>query len=179
MCLSKLSTYVKEFNIVCEFTQHIKLHSNKANYRYQYGVPECSRQYVKIAVLKTHMYRDHKEDVPLRNSQQPCTPIQCNLCTVRCETSSLLVCHLRSHLLEGLHIECPFRGCDRRFSVLSSFASHLSKKHRNDSVEHVENPSNVGRPVASESVSHCEPFNVNYSDDEQEVPVAVDGSLFL
>ena len=44
-------------------------------------------------------------------------------------TSSLLVCHLRSHFHEGLRIECPFRGCDRRFSVLSSFASHLSKKH--------------------------------------------------
>ena len=80
---------------------------------------------------------------------------------------------------EGLHIECPFRGCDRRFSVLSSFASHLSKKHRNDSVEHVENPSNVGRPVTSESVSQCEPSNVNYSDDDQEVLVAVDEFLFL
>lgn len=81
------------------------------------------------------MYRDHKPDVPLRNSQRPCTPIQYDFCAVRCETSSLLVCHLRSHLREGLHIECPFRGCDRRFSVLPSFASHLSKKHQD--VHHV------------------------------------------
>ena len=152
MFLCKLSMCGKEFNRVCEFTQHIKLHSNSANYRYQCGVPDAPDGMLKITVLKAHMYRDHKADVPLRNSQRPCTPIQCDFGAVRCETSSLLVCHLRSHLHEGLHIECPFRGCDRRFSVLSSFASHLSKKHRNDSVEHVENPSNVGKPVTSELV---------------------------
>ncbi|KAL7399713.1 hypothetical protein ABVT39_000612 [Epinephelus coioides] len=60
---------------------------------------------------------------------------------------------------------------------MSSSQSHAaSRKHNNDSVEHVD-PSNVERPVASESVSQCEPSN--HSDDEQEVPLAIDESLFL
>ncbi len=98
-------------------------------------MPECPRTYFKLTALKAHMYRDHKADGPLRNSQQPLcdTPVQCDFCSVRCE-SSFLVCHLRTHLREGLQVRCPFRGCDSKFTVVSSFAYHISMKHKNESV---------------------------------------------
>lgn len=175
----KFSLCGKEFDKVCEYTQHIKLHSNTANYRFACGVPECSRQYAKLPALKAHMYRDHKAVTPSSSSGDNlvCTPLACDICAVQCESSSSLVIHLRSHLRCGLHVECPFRGCNARFSVLSSFASHVSKKHRNDCVEH-ENPCSVERPDASESMRESEIYVSNYSD-EQEVPLAVDESLFL
>lgn len=120
MFLCKFSMCGSVFDTVLKFNQHIELHNNSANYVYQCGVPECPRTYFKLTALKAHMYRDHKADGPLRNSQPPLcdtTPIQCEFCAVRCESSSL-VCHLRSHLQEGLQVLCPFRGCDIRFTIV-------------------------------------------------------------
>lgn len=149
MFYCKFSTCGSVFDTVLKFIQHIKLHNSSANHVYQCGVPEYQRTYFKITALKAHMYRDHKADWPLWNSQLPfCdSPIQCDFCAVRCESSSL-ACHLRSHLQEGLQVRCSFRGCDSKFTVGSSFVSHISRKHKNESVVHVD-PSNVERCVAT------------------------------
>ncbi|KAF3844341.1 hypothetical protein F7725_020856 [Dissostichus mawsoni] len=57
----KFSTCEHVFENVIQFFQHIKLHSNAPNYHYQCGVPDCTQMYRKATVLKTQMYRDHKE----------------------------------------------------------------------------------------------------------------------
>lgn len=76
----------------------------------------------------------------------------------------------------GLQVRCPFRGCDSKFTVVSSFASHISRKHKNESVVHVD-PSNVERCVAMEYFPQCAPSD--HSDDKPEETLAVDESLFL
>lgn len=78
----KFSTCGSVFDTMLKFVQHIKLHNNSTN---QCGVPEYPRTYFKLTALKAHMYRDHKADWPLRNSQLPLcdTPIQCDFCAVR------------------------------------------------------------------------------------------------
>ncbi len=76
---------------------------------------------------------------------------------------------------EGLQVQCPFRGCDSKFTVVSSFASHISRKHKNESVVHVDH-SNMERCIATEYFSQCAPYD--HSDDEPEETVAVDESLF-
>ncbi len=59
---------------------------------------------------------------------------------------------------------------------MSSFAYHISRKHKNESVVHVD-PSNVEKYVATQSFPQCAPYD--HSDDEPEETVAVDESLFL
>lgn len=168
------------FDTVSEFNQHIKLHSNSANYVYQCGVPECQRTYLKFTALKAHMYRDHKTNGTLRSSQPLLgdTLIKCDFCAVSCETSSL-VCHMRSHLQGGLRVQCPFQGCDRKFTLVSSFASHVSRKHKNNIVDHGDT-SDVERCVASDSLNQCPPSD--HSDEPEEpfaAAAAVDESIFL
>lgn len=66
---------------------------------------------------------------------------------------------------EGLQVRCPIRGCDSKFTVVSSFASLISRKHKTEGVVHVD-PSNVERCVATESFPQCAPSD--HPDDEPE-----------
>lgn len=34
------------------------------------------------------------------------------------------------HIKEGRTIVCPFKQCDKTFTVVSTFTSHLSRKHK-------------------------------------------------
>lgn len=168
---------------VMQFTQHIKLHSNASNYQYQCGVPECSRKYHKFTVLKAHMYRDHRAERPLRKDcQQSDTPLKCvvQMCAVRCDMLTSFISHLKSHINEGLEIKCPFRGCDHNFTVMSSLASHVSRKHRDNGIEHLDD-SILDRGVSTEPLSQSSlPFpDGSYEDgsdepDEPDELLAVD-----
>lgn len=61
-------------------------------------------------------------------------------------------------------------------SFVSSFASHISRKHKNESVVHVD-PSNVEMCIATEYFPQCAPSD--HSDDEPKETLAADESLFL
>lgn len=181
----KFSTCEHVFENVIQFFQHIKLHSNAPNYHYQCGVPDCTQMYRKATVLKTHMYRDHKETGScLRRSKPFKTPLKCvaQSCTFKCDTFTSLVNHLNSHLKKGLETKCPFRGCDCRFTVRSSFASHVSRKHTSRCVEDLDD-SVLDKSVPTEPLSQPEPShscsNISDEQHEQEVPFAVDETLFL
>lgn len=190
-CLVFLSCFVIMFHCkfnrcdhvsdtVMQFTQHIKLHSNASNYQYQCGVPECSRKYRKFTVLKAHMYRDHRAERPLRKDcQQSDTPLKCvvKMCAVRCDMLTSFISHLKSHINEGLEIKCPFRGCDHNFTVMSSLASHVSRKHRDNGIEHLDD-SILDRGVSTEPLSQSSlPIpDGSYQDgsDEPDELLAVD-----
>lgn len=46
-----------------------------------------------------------------------------------------LICHLKGYLQQGRKIGCRLRGCDKTFSVKSTFASHISRAYRKSSFE--------------------------------------------
>ena len=126
---------------VVQFIQHTKLHSNTPHYHYQCGVPDCTRLYRRAAVLKTHMYRDHRgPGSTLQHCKTFDTPLKCAAltCAFQCDALTSLVKHLKSHIKDGLETKCPFRGCDRSFTVASSFASHVSRKHTSRRVEDLD-----------------------------------------
>ena len=59
--------------------------------------------------------------------------------TLKCQNTSCseksrdlvsFLAHLRGHAEDGIPVSCPFRGCEKSFSIKSSFSSHLSRKHR-------------------------------------------------
>ncbi|KAF3833220.1 hypothetical protein F7725_026885 [Dissostichus mawsoni] len=75
----------------------------------------------------------------------------------------------------------PFRGCDCRFTNVMTFASHISRKHRRaeDSVLDylVLDKSITTESLPEPSQSYSEAAGEH--DDETEVPLAVDETLFL
>uniref|UniRef100_A0A3B1IPE7 C2H2-type domain-containing protein n=1 Tax=Astyanax mexicanus TaxID=7994 RepID=A0A3B1IPE7_ASTMX len=58
-------------------------------------------------------------------------------CQFECSYLKGLISHLKDHIKQGRKINCPFRRCEKTFSVKSSFASHLSRAHKNSSVGHL------------------------------------------
>ena len=187
-CKFSLCEHVSETTV--QFIQHAKLHSNTPNYHYLCGVPYCTRMYRKATVLRAHMFREHKQP---RYCKPLSTPLKClaQSCAFKCETVNSLVKHLNSHSEEGLEIKCPFRGCDCSFTVASSFASHVSRKHRSRGIEDLDDSvldtsvptETLSRSVLAEPLSQPEPshscLDISDKQPEQEMQLAVDETLFL
>lgn len=53
-----------------------------------------------------------------------------DFCSTKCEDIQGLLLHLKSHITEGKTVLCPFRQCDKKFTVKSPFTSHVSRKHK-------------------------------------------------
>lgn len=55
-------------------------------------------------------------------------------CTFKSPHFSSLCEHLKLHIRDKKKVVCPFSACQKLFSVISSFTSHISRKHAKDSV---------------------------------------------
>lgn len=165
---------------VVQFIQHTKLHSNTPNYRYQCGISQCTRMYNKDSVLKAHMYRDHKGSGPSLSKQFD-APLKCvaQSCEIVCNSLTSLIKHLKSHIREGLKIKCPFRECSSTFTVESSLAAHISRKHKH--VEDLDDSMSTGSAPTEQFCISNQPCLETPDEDrfECEEPFAVDESLFL
>lgn len=122
------------------FTHHMKLHSNAPNCPFTCGVPGCTRAFSKFAAFKSHLYRDHdgyKSHRSDRDEQIGTTLIcQTDFCQITFTNLKEFLNNLKAHIQEGRKITCPFRGCEKTFGVKSTFASHISRIHKNSSAEH-------------------------------------------
>ena len=54
-----------------------------------------------------------------------------------CSDIQDLVVHLRNQIKEGLSVSCPFVNCTKEFDEKKSFSSHVSRYHRDFSVDSV------------------------------------------
>ncbi|KAF3837959.1 hypothetical protein F7725_009727 [Dissostichus mawsoni] len=167
----KFSTCEHVFENVIQFIQHIKLHSNAPNYRYQCGVPDCTLMYRKATVLKTHMYRDHKEPSScLRRSNPFKTPLKCvaQSCTFKCDTLTSVDWKPNAH--------SEVATADLQFDPV---LPHMFPGNTSRCVEDLDD-SVLDKSVPTEPLSQPEPsHNISDEQHEQEVPFAVDETLFL
>lgn len=44
---------------------------------------------------------------------------------------------LKTHIREGKEASSPFRYCDKKFVTVSTFSSHVSRKHKDSSEQHL------------------------------------------
>lgn len=171
-----------ESNNIVGFTKHMKGHSNVPNCCFTCGVPDCSRAFTKFAAFKSHLYRDHKgyqkSSKGARFEQIETTLIcQIGYCHFTCTTLNDLFRHLQDHIKKGREIKCPFKSCERTLSVKSTFASHISRTHKNSPPE-LLNEAVFANPQQHE----CQPCT---SQDESEGPQpcevfeSVDEDFFL
>lgn len=114
-----------------------------------------------------------------------------DFCTVRCDSVKNLLSHLKGHIREGRTVSCPFRNCDKRFIVVSTFSSHLSRTHQKYLVRDVSSfsTSDSGAVAQAECLGEqAESMNMhdNVLDDADRenkqsdvFPERSDKSLFL
>lgn len=169
----------------------MKLHSNAPNCLFTCGVPDCTRAFRKFAAFKSHLYRDHKGYQRSRKSDRfertdtTYRPIcQIEFCQIKCTNLKEFINHLKVHIEEGREIKCPFRGCEKKFGVKSTFASHMSRTHKNSTAEHINEAifTNASQPLSQPSTSQIENDEQPENDEEPESDElfdSVDEELFL
>ena len=108
----------------------LSVHRNVANFSFPCGVPECSRHFRKYAAFRSHVYRDHKFHHSSRCIKNVTFLCQVPFCSYECTSVTEFLAHLKNHILQKLTISCPFKNCDKSFSVKSSFTAHISRCHR-------------------------------------------------
>ena len=145
-----------ECTTVLAYVRHTRIHKNIPNSVFKCVVPDCKKTFQSFAAFKSHAYRHHKVNKPVvRPRLCGATDLTCHVdfCSVTCENLTSFFSHLRIHIKEGKIVSCPFRQCEKQFRVLSTFTSHMSRKHRNSSEDGLVN-SVVRASVEKPSTSH-------------------------
>ncbi|KAJ8667819.1 hypothetical protein QAD02_009482 [Eretmocerus hayati] len=103
------------------------------------GFNLCEKTFQNEKNLRLHLQAAHDALVTVENPQSNscansagkfCCTI--NVCRKEFDRFSLLSKHLKYHLKAKEQIKCPFKGCKNEYSAITSFTSHLTKKHRKD-----------------------------------------------
>lgn len=172
------------------FLRHIKLHRNIANSLYKCGFPDCKCAFKQVRVLKSHVYRHHRQK---EKGQSVCPDISliCHVdfCDVQCDGLSSFFRHLKTHITEGAMVTCPFRFCEKTFTVKSTFTSHLSRNHKSCTEGNLlgsiteapfVNPGSSQQTNEKDQPSGV--LSVSFPDDAEEIevcPEIADETLFL
>ncbi|XP_039315484.1 uncharacterized protein LOC105205425 isoform X2 [Solenopsis invicta] len=184
--------------------KHLDHHIYHRNITYFYycGYDRCKKCFQSGTYLRAHLRRTHglhskKHETFLsiafsadERGKFVCT---INICKKKFDNFHLLIKHLKKHINKNQQIQCPFRNCKRRYFVLSSFTSHISKIHKNryDQAEivTVENPvveseeslNNTLLEIDDQPnmiVQH-EPYNAQYDADESDLFLKNVGQFYL
>lgn len=128
----------------CEFSsnslishlEHHKFHRHISPYIFC-GFNACTKFFKHEIHLKKHLLRSHHLSLKIENPVTISTANKhgkfictVNLCQKQCDKFSVLLKHLKSHINRKQAIICPFSKCNKKYSILSSFTGHLTKKHR-------------------------------------------------
>lgn len=156
---------------------HQGLHKNEPNYQYACCMESCKFQFRNCNAFKCHVYRHHWRSSTVSQSHTLQSPFLCQLphCQKQLMDLKDLLCHLKSHISRREVVNCPFKDCDKTFSVTSSFTAHLASscwKHKNLTALHVSS-SYCPASVPSESQSSVAESRADEGsvDDEPEADV--------
>lgn len=136
-----------------EYVLHCRLHRNEPRAIFKCVAGDCKQSFSKYGAFKSHFYRRHNSCTAAVTAHAVVnTDLICSvsLCSYQCQDVASFVAHLKNHIKEGRAVYCPVRGCKSVFHVMSSFTSHMSRKHRNCSVNSI---TDSHRPSASEILS--------------------------
>ena len=122
------------------------------NLKFKCGYLSCPASYKSYSALYTHCKRHHfvirkncqlignvSADKNLKFSSVnsvssfPASMVYCTVpcCEQLCTDFKDLLKHLKTvHLSMNCEIQCPFSNCSSKYSILSSFTSHISRCHR-------------------------------------------------
>lgn len=117
---------------VKKYVEHIQLHSNLPKVRLPCCFQSCLKTTSTYAALRQHIGREHNRRQMLNikitagDEKLRCSFPSC--CTVF-QNHGNMIKHLKLHIREGKLVECPMRGCGKKYRVVPSFTSHLNRDH--------------------------------------------------
>lgn len=108
-------------------------HSCIPNASFECVFPGCRRTFQKFRTFKSHSYCHCRRQST--STLWSVIDLTCHvgLCSSKCENTQSFYSHLKVHIRERKEVACPFRNCDKRLKVQSSFSSHISRKHKKSS----------------------------------------------
>ena len=120
--LASVHSCEPNFQVVCNFSK---------------AVGSCCSVFNSVASFRSHIYRYHNsllfglhhEDCIVR------TEIQCPVCGDVLSSLRHLSSHYREHCEHGIAVQCLVKHCDSSFNVISSYTAHMSRIHKNVSID--------------------------------------------
>lgn len=138
----------------------------------------CACTFSTFNSLKVHLSRIHSDiRVASGNSHELNInqAFHCPICEFRQPfVEREMLTHLRAHLRQKEVVPCPFRGCNFKTNVYSTFNSHKCKEHQNES--------NFDPEVVVQNVANISPDSdiehepEDFSDESKAAPVAGSGT---
>lgn len=91
---------------------------------------ECICTFQSVNALKIHLTRTHNQATVNSSNQNECISFICPLCSFKQPfNDKTLLSHLRTHTKQHEVVDCPFKNCQYRTNVYSSFNAHKSRNH--------------------------------------------------
>lgn len=120
---------------VKQYVDHCKLHSNLPKIKLPCCFKNCLKTTLSYTGLRQHIGREHADKKLIQRDAQFNNEIKLNCSILSCKyvvtDRHELVKHLKQHIREGMSVECPINGCNKRYSVVMSFTCHLTRDHTN------------------------------------------------
>ena len=151
-------------NAIHKFVPHYKHHQTVPNFSYPCNVEDCKLTFKNYASYKSHMHRKHHKRQVVTTTV---TNISCqvNECNYKAVHLNGLIKHLTAHVRAGVGIKCPYKDCKNTFTVRSTFSSHVSRKHRVDTVNDLSDSVCSRVPCENTNLDSGD-LNVSHSDTE-------------
>ena len=98
------------------------------------------------------------------------------ICGMNFTNSLDLLKHIKNHLRSNYEVKCPYLNCDKKYMVLSSFSSHVTRCHSSASLtiqpvtmsqQVIELSDNVMAEVSSENLGVSQK-NLEFSNVSQQ-----------
>ncbi|KAJ8034877.1 hypothetical protein HOLleu_21895 [Holothuria leucospilota] len=162
---------------------HQQLHRNDHNVKFPCVIGDCSHTFRSYAAFQTHITRHHhdlraKPSAALvycqdyREVEQRAERCMLPFCQENLPDFSHLIAHLRTHIMHGYEVACPFEQCDKKYKVISSFSSHLSRVHKRN-VPVTANQDET--PIDSECELELMESNQLETDEDSDITLAQTG----
>lgn len=148
---------------------HCRIHRNEPRCVFRCESSSCRQTFCTYASFKCHFYRKH--NVPTSPVRGIMSDFVCavSLCTEQFQTVQELVVHLKKHLVEGRSVNCPVAGCQKTFTLKSSFTAHLSRKHPDCSVNNIND---LYRAITPQSSATAVEEVSQVSDQAEDLPAS-------
>lgn len=122
------------------YLQHIKAHSSLTD-KLMCGFNRCNKVYTALTSLQSHVHRCHiikaiNDISPVVNNDDSDTNTflsegcSVEFCTQKFIDKKQMMGHLKTHILDGITIKCGYLNCDKTYSKVNSFSSHVTKTHK-------------------------------------------------
>ena len=135
---------------------HCRLHRNESHPIFKCVAVDCKQSFVKYEALKSHFCRRHSRNITVVLPDIVDTALSCSISLCGRQDVQGLVAHVEDQIMEGRAVNCPVRGCKSVFRNKSTFNSHMSKKHRDCSVNSIsDSHRHAPSQVASAAIEQC------------------------